>query len=461
MLKKITTILLALVTGLGTPVQIFAEDQTQATPVPTEEANSDLEGGISQGYVTPAPTEDATAADETTDVSPDTTPDANDENADGNAGENAEEPTEGDESRVKASFKEGVEQQEDGTFVWNVDTEEKEHTFAYRVELNKLDQSQVKVLVPSTVFRDGEEGDFIASDLEAEESKLHLKVYEILTDEDGTETKLEVKNEPHKEEVTDGVSAIAEANQEVQGSALEPGQGTSFPDTSVIEEAQKYSEHYKSQLSEESGVLEISSTTEEVLNSSMLQVEYTVKDDIYGNVCPQAFTAIADIGDENSDGFVECESNELEFVKNDGDKELKKDNNVGTVKDKTTDNSATTYTVTYDAGDGQFDGGSKTNVVKYNVTSDPVTKYSHTSNLSDDGTKKSNYGNNEKKTEVVTIPGADQLTVIVTYGGESKSYDWLSIFSGNHPSYTAAGDYSKADIVQKLGGGHIQIVQIQ
>ena len=466
MLKKITTIALAMMTGFVEPVQIFAEEQTQATPVPTEEASSDLEGGISQGYPTPAPEEDTTATDETTDVSPDTTPDANDENADENVGENAEEPTEGDESKAKASFKEGVEQQEDGTFVWNVDTEEKEHTFAYRVELSKLDQAQVKVLVPSTVFRDGEEGYFIASDLEADNSKLHLKVYEIQTSEDGTETKLEVKNEPQKEAPTDGVNAIAEANGVLQDPTLEPGQGTLFPDTSVSEDEEgsedtdegektevKYSTNYVSQLAEESGVLEIKACAEAPLETSVIQVEYTVEKGIYGNVCPQVFTAIADIGDENSDEFVECESNELEFVKNDGGKELKKNDNVGTVKDKATDNSATTYTVTYDAGDGQFDGGSKTNVVKYNVISNPMTKYSHTSNLSDDGTKKSNYGNNEKKTEVVTIPGATQLTVTVTYGGESKSYDWLSIFSGNHPGYTAANDYSKADIVQKLGGG--------
>ena len=110
------------------------------------------------------------------------------------------------------------------------------------------------------------------------------------------------------------------------------------------------------------------------------------------------------------------------------------------------------YTVTYDAGDGQFDDGSKTNTVTYNVKSDPVVKYSHTDNVDDTGKQNGNYGNNEKKTEVVTIPGADQLTVTVTYGGESANYDYLNIFSGSHPEYTAS-DSSKADIVKKLGGG--------
>ena len=111
------------------------------------------------------------------------------------------------------------------------------------------------------------------------------------------------------------------------------------------------------------------------------------------------------------------------------------------------------YTVTYDAGDGQFDDGSKTNTVTYTVKSDPVVKYSHTDNVDDTGKQNGNYGNSEKKTEVVTIPGADKLTVTVTYGGEGERWDYVSIFSGSHPGYTAAYDYTKADIVQRLGGG--------
>ena len=112
-----------------------------------------------------------------------------------------------------------------------------------------------------------------------------------------------------------------------------------------------------------------------------------------------------------------------------------------------------TYTVTYDAGDGQFDDGSKTNTETYTVKSDPVVKYSHTDNVDDTGKQNGNYGNNEKKTDVVTIPGADQLTVTVTYGGESATYDYVSIFSGSHSDYTAESDHSKADIEKQLGGG--------
>lgn len=114
------------------------------------------------------------------------------------------------------------------------------------------------------------------------------------------------------------------------------------------------------------------------------------------------------------------------------------------------------YTVTYDAGtEGAFANGSTIKRIRYSKsgTSVLVTKYSHTDNISDDGTQNSNYGNNEKKTEVVTIEGATSLTVTITYGGESANYDWVSIFSGSHPEYTAASNYSSADIAPKLGGG--------
>ncbi len=112
--------------------------------------------------------------------------------------------------------------------------------------------------------------------------------------------------------------------------------------------------------------------------------------------------------------------------------------------------------LTFIADGGVFDDGSTQNIIEYVINgyeSEAVTKYSHTDNISDDGTQNSNYGNNERKTEVVTIEGATSLTVTVAYGGESASWDWVSIFSGSHPEYTAASNYSSADIVQKLGGG--------
>jgi surface protein len=111
------------------------------------------------------------------------------------------------------------------------------------------------------------------------------------------------------------------------------------------------------------------------------------------------------------------------------------------------------YTVTFNANGSTFENSSTTNTMSYSSDYKLVTKYSHTDNISDDGTQNSNYGNNEAKTEVVTIDGATSLTVTVTYGGESASYDWVSIFSGSHPTYTASSNYSSADIVQQLGGG--------
>ena len=108
-----------------------------------------------------------------------------------------------------------------------------------------------------------------------------------------------------------------------------------------------------------------------------------------------------------------------------------------------------TYTVTYDAGDGQFEDGSKINTIKYTPNQN-VTKYSHTDNIDDNGTKLSDYKENKSKTDVVTIPDAESLEITITYASAYSYYSFVSIFSGNHPEYTAA-DYGKADVAQKLG----------
>ena len=130
------------------------------------------------------------------------------------------------------------------------------------------------------------------------------------------------------------------------------------------------------------------------------------------------------------------------------------DNMLASAFNLTTVNAEESTTITFDANGGAFEDGSTTNTINYGPKKiGTVTKYSHTDNISDDGTQNSNYGTNEAKTEVVTIEGASSLTVTVTYGGESASYDWVSIFSGAHSDYTAASNYSSADIAQKLGGG--------
>ena len=84
------------------------------------------------------------------------------------------------------------------------------------------------------------------------------------------------------------------------------------------------------------------------------------------------------------------------------------------------------------------------------------TAYSHTQNIGDDGTKNGNYANNLNLNDVVTLPGADSLHVVLTYGGESASYDWVCAWQGSQPTYTAGSNYSSAIAVngtKKFGGG--------
>lgn len=120
---------------------------------------------------------------------------------------------------------------------------------------------------------------------------------------------------------------------------------------------------------------------------------------------------------------------------------------------------ATEYTVTIDKT-----GSVKVTYYGYSY-GDTVTKYSHTSNVNDDGTQNGNYGDNwsnanitgtdrgdTTKAHVVTIPGATSLHVKIVYGGESANYDWVSMWKGSYPSYTASDNYSSA-LTEKLGGG--------
>lgn len=94
------------------------------------------------------------------------------------------------------------------------------------------------------------------------------------------------------------------------------------------------------------------------------------------------------------------------------------------------------------------------NRITYSPVETKVTKYSHTPNVKDDGTQNGNYTNNMSTNDVVTIPGASKLHVKITYGGESASYDWVSVWQGAHSDYKAESDYSKAiPGAQKLGGG--------
>lgn len=85
-----------------------------------------------------------------------------------------------------------------------------------------------------------------------------------------------------------------------------------------------------------------------------------------------------------------------------------------------------------------------------------MTKYSHTPNISDDGTQSGNYANNLNLNDVVNIPGASSLHVVLTYAGESAKYDYVCAWAGSNPSYTASNNSSSAISVngtRKFGGG--------
>ena len=138
----------------------------------------------------------------------------------------------------------------------------------------------------------------------------------------------------------------------------------------------------------------------------------------------------------------------------------------GTTSNQTKNISVTVsagYTVTYNANGGKYSNNETTNEVTYGKE---MIKYSHTANIDDLGKKLESYGNNwtnanitgtdrgdTSKAHVVTIPNATSLKVDIYYSGESTSYDWASIWEGNHPDYTAANNSSSAITNgQKLGG---------
>lgn len=108
------------------------------------------------------------------------------------------------------------------------------------------------------------------------------------------------------------------------------------------------------------------------------------------------------------------------------------------------------YTVTYHANGGTFKDGSDTNVVTYGPATEKVTKTSKTSNVSGDGSSYSGgYGDNKTLTDKVTIPGAKELKVTITYATESTSYDWVCVYDGK--TTPSAYNYSSS-VSGKLGG---------
>ena len=124
----------------------------------------------------------------------------------------------------------------------------------------------------------------------------------------------------------------------------------------------------------------------------------------------------------------------------------------------------------YSANGGKFNSDKSVNVVEYDEDSETplqtITKYSHTSNIDDTGLKSSNYGGNWNNTNirgtdrttssseahVITIPGASELTVDLYYNGESVSWDWVSVWAGSYPSYTASNNATSTGYVTTAMG---------
>ena len=109
------------------------------------------------------------------------------------------------------------------------------------------------------------------------------------------------------------------------------------------------------------------------------------------------------------------------------------------------------YTVTYHANGGTFKDGSDTNVVTYGPpVTEKITKTSKTNNVSNDGSSYSGgYGDNKALTDKVTIPGAKELKVTITYATESTSYDWVCVYDGK--ATPSESNYSSS-LSGKLGG---------
>ncbi|MBR6400439.1 MAG: InlB B-repeat-containing protein [Firmicutes bacterium] len=58
------------------------------------------------------------------------------------------------------------------------------------------------------------------------------------------------------------------------------------------------------------------------------------------------------------------------------------------------------------------------------------TRYSHTANISDDGTRNGDYDVNLDTADTVKIDGAESLSITLNYGVEGRTYDYLEIYDG-------------------------------
>ena len=92
-------------------------------------------------------------------------------------------------------------------------------------------------------------------------------------------------------------------------------------------------------------------------------------------------------------------------------------------------------TVTYNSGDGTFESGGTTNTVSYSLSEEEITKYAHTPNISDDGSRNGGFGTYRRLKSVITIPNADSIHVEIRYGTYNSSRGVVYViprsYSGN------------------------------
>lgn len=84
---------------------------------------------------------------------------------------------------------------------------------------------------------------------------------------------------------------------------------------------------------------------------------------------------------------------------------------------------------------------------------DAFIKYSHTSNITNNGDVSGTYASNLETTDTVKIDGAKKLKVEVWVSTESVSYDWLELRDANGTKLTKDANGTAIGSSGKLGGG--------
>ena len=93
-------------------------------------------------------------------------------------------------------------------------------------------------------------------------------------------------------------------------------------------------------------------------------------------------------------------------------------------------------------------------ITLYAQWNDAFKKYSHTSNIDNDGTASGTYATNLATTDTVKMDGAKKLKVEVWVSTESTSYDWLELRDINGTTLTKDANGTTIGSSGKLGRGY-------